>query len=106
MAKPLSNKACRRETIEIGGAEPQENVEIIGSIKKAPNKKRMNLFVPMAVIKPVAALLEKVLKPSPLTSDKLVMLEKGTVCELDRMKNFFEIERVRFEEGLKKVLEI
>lgn len=105
MAKSLTSKECQGETIEIGGAEPLEYVEIINSIKKALKKKRMNLFIPMAVIKPVAVLLEKILKPSPLTTDQLVMLEKGAVCDLSKMKSLFEIEPVGFDEGLKKVLE-
>ena len=105
MAKSLTNKECRGEIIEIGGAEALEYVEIINSIKKALKKKRMNLFIPMAVIKPVAVLLEKILKPSPLTTDQLVMLEQGSVCDLSKMKRLFEIEPVGFDEGLKKVLE-
>ena len=105
MAKSLTNKECRGEIIEIGGAEPLEYVEIINSIKKALKKKRMNLFIPMAVIKPVAVLLEKILKPSPLTTDQLVMLEQGSVCDLSKMKRLFEIEPVGFDEGLRKVLE-
>ena len=105
MAKSLTNKECQGETIEIGGAEPLEYVEIINSIKKALKKKRMNLFIPMAVIKPVAVLLEKILKPAPLTTDQLIMLEKGSVCDLSKMKRLFEIEPVGFDEGLKKVLE-
>jgi len=105
MAKSLADKECRGETIEIGGALPLEYVEIINSIKKALKKKRMNLFIPMAVIKPVAVLLEKILKPSPLTTDQLVMLELGSVCDLSKMKRLFEIEPVGFDEGLKKVLE-
>ena len=105
MAKSLTSKECQGETIEIGGAEPLEYVEIIDSIKKALKKKRMNLFIPMAVIKPVAVLLEKILKPSPLTTDQLIMLEKGSVCDLSKMKRLFDIEPVGFDEGLKKVLE-
>ena len=104
MAQSINNRESHRETIEIGGAEPLEYVEIIDSIKKALNKRRMNLFIPMAVIKPVAVLLEKILKPAPLTTDQLVMLEKGSVCDLSKMKRLFEIEPVRFEDGLKKVL--
>jgi len=105
MSKSLTSKKCQGETIEIGGAEPLEYVEIINSIKKALNKRRMNLFIPMAVIKPVAVLLEKILKPSPLTTDQLVMLERGSVCDLSKMKRLFDIEPVGFDEGLKKVLE-
>lgn len=105
MAKSITNKECQGETIEIGGAEPLEYVEIINSIKKALKKKRMNLFIPMKVIKPVAVLLEKILKPAPLTTDQLIMLEKGSVCDLSKMKRLFEIEPVGFDEGLKKVLE-
>ena len=105
MARSLAIKECRGETIEIGGALPLEYVEIINSIKKALKKKRMNLFIPMAVIKPVAVLLEKILKPSPLTTDQLIMLELGSVCDLSKMKRLFDIEPVGFDEGLKKVLE-
>ncbi len=105
MARSLAIKECQGETIEIGGAEPLEYVEIINSIKKALNKKRMNLFIPMAVIKPVAVVLEKILKPSPLTTDQLIMLELGSVCDLSKMKKLFEIDPVGFDEGLKKVLE-
>ena len=59
----------------------------------------------MAVIKPVAVVLGKILKPSPLTTDQLIMLELGSACDLSKMKKLFEIDPVGFDEGLKKVLE-
>lgn len=92
------------EIIEIAGQQRLEYREIINIIKGCLNKKRLNLHLPFAVMKIVAALMELVLKPAPLTKDQLTMLEMGNVGDIKRMKDIFNIDPAGFEKELKKYL--
>ena len=91
------------QIIDLGGPEQLEYVQVINYIKKALRKKRLNFHIPFGVIKPVAALMELILKPAPLTRDQLAMLKMGNTGDISKMKSLFGIEPIRFEDGLKKV---
>ena len=92
------------DTIDLAGPEPMEYVEIIRILKKTLHKKRLNIFIPMVFMKLIALLLEKIFKPSLVTVDQLIMLESGSEVDITKMKEFFSIEPVKFENGLKKYL--
>jgi NADH dehydrogenase len=103
MAKAALMPGSNGQTIDIGGPERLEYVTVINKIKKALKKKRLNIHIPFAVITPVAALLEKLLKPAPLTKDQLSMLKMGSVGDITAMRTLLGIEPRKFEDGLKLV---
>nr|MBN2278899.1 complex I NDUFA9 subunit family protein [candidate division Zixibacteria bacterium] len=92
------------ETIEIGGPEILEYREILSILKKLLNTKKRNIYLPMRLMKLMAAVLEKVLKPAPITIDQLRMLEMGNICDNRRLYELFGNQLTGFEEGLKKYM--
>jgi len=104
MVQGLTVPQARGKIIEIGGPEELEYLEILRSIKSVLGKRRANIHIPLVVMKTVAFLLEKILRPAPITVDQLKMMEMGNTGNIDIMKNLFSINPIRFEDGLKKYL--
>jgi len=92
------------QIIEIGGPEKLEYLEILDTIKRVLGKTRMNLHIPMWVMKPMAVLMEKVLRPAPITVDQLKMMAMGNTGDISKMMEIFSINPTKFEDGLKKYL--
>jgi len=103
MAQAAQNQRASKKIIDAGGPEELEYVSVMDHIKRALGKKRLNFHIPFAVIRPVAALMETLLKPAPLTKDQLTMLKMGSVGDISLMKSLFEIEPIKFEDGLIKI---
>ena len=97
--------ACERaeaagQTVDLGGPEKLEYVQILGILETVLNKRRPNLFLPLWLMRSSAALLELVLKPAPLTRDQLTMMQMGNTGDIGRMKTLFGIEPRSLKEGL------
>lgn len=103
LTKALVYPLSSRQTIDIGGPEQLEYVMVMEMIKKALRKRRLNFHIPFAVIMPGAAILERVLRPAPLTVDMLKMLKMGNIGDISKLRTIFGIEPIRFEDGLKRV---
>lgn len=101
MIKSIESLTAINKIIEIGGAEQLEFIEIINILKKRLQKKRLNFYIPIALMKLIAGLLEIIIKPAPVTVDQLVMLEAGSTCDIKMMKEIYSIEPLRFEDGIK-----
>ncbi len=104
LIETLGNKKARNKTIEIGGPDKFSYKEILRIIKRVLNKKRGNLYLPMWFMKLNAFLLERILKPSPITTDQLKMLEVGNTCDNKNLYETFEIELTAFEQGLRNYM--
>jgi uncharacterized protein YbjT (DUF2867 family) len=100
----LRNNKSRNKTVEIGGPEKLTYKEILTILKRVLNKKRGNLYLPMWFMRLNAFLLERIMKPSPITTDQLNMLEAGNTCDNKMLPEIFEIELTPFEEGLRKYM--
>ncbi len=92
------------EIIEVGGPEKLEYLKILDILKKVLGKKRMNFFLPTLFMKFVASLLERIVKPAPITKDQLLMMELGSTCDLTKMNKLFSIDPVSLEDGLQKYM--
>jgi uncharacterized protein YbjT (DUF2867 family) len=103
MSKIVEMPETDGETIDIVGPEKLDYVTVVYEIKKALKKKRLNIHIPFGVITPIAVLLEKLLKPAPLTRDQLLMLKQGSTGNIVKMRELLGIEPVKFENGLKLV---
>ena len=97
-------KHVENEIISIGGPEKLEYLEILHILKKHLGKKRLNLFLPSMLMKLVATVLEKIIKPAPITKDQILMMEAGSTCDITKMKQIFSIDPIPFENGLQKYL--
>ncbi len=92
------------KTVETGGPEALEYREIIAIIKKVLNRRRPNIYIPLWLMKLNAAVLEAVLKPSPLTRDQIKMLGSDNICDNRELLNVIDIKLTRLEDGLKEYL--
>jgi len=104
LALGLTVKEVTGKIIDIAGPEKLEYLKILNIIKKVLRKKRLNFYIPIAVMKPIAYLLEKIVVPSPLTREQLLMIEMGNTGDISTMKKLFSIEPIDLENGLKKYL--
>lgn len=104
MIESLHNSGALNKTIEIGGAEQLKYREIIGIIKRVLQKRRGTIYLPMWFMKINAWILEKIMKPAPLTTDQLKMMRAGNICDNEQMKEIFGIEPITFENGLNRYL--
>ncbi len=104
MAQCVDNPATSKEIIEMAGPERLEYSEILHIIKRVLNKRRVNIHLPLWLMKMVAAVMEGLFKPAPLTTDQLTMLVNENIGETEKMRRLFGIEPVRFEDGLRKYL--
>lgn len=104
MVDCLDNEKASGKTIEIGGPERLQFKQIIDIIKKVLRKRRIRLYIPAGLIKPMAGLMEKIVKPAPVTTDQIEMLLAGNVCEKNELYDIFDIRLTPLEEGLNKYL--
>lgn len=88
------------QTVDLGGPEKLEYIEILDILKAVLNKRRPNLFLPVWLMRWSAALMELILKPAPLTRDQLTMMQMGNTGDISRMKELFGIEPRSLKEGL------
>jgi len=58
----------------------------------------------MWLMKLNAAVVEKIMKPAPITRDQLIMLEAGNTTDNRMLLDTFNIELTAFENGLKEYM--
>lgn len=100
----LQNEKVLNKTIKIGGPEELQYKEIISILKKLLKKKRGNLYLPMWLLRFNALVLERVMKPAPITTDQLRMMEAENVCNNRELHDLFDIKLTRLEKGLRKYM--
>ncbi len=92
--------AARSNIVEIGGPEKLEYRRIVSILMDTMNRRRPTVPVPMSLMRLGAALSEHLFRKPPLTRDQLRMLESGNTGDINMMKKLFDVEPVRFEDGL------
>lgn len=93
MADSTRRDFTSQKVYEIGGAEALTYLEIVDIIKRAvgmPSKS--NIHLPLGMMKAVAAILEKILKPAPLTRDQLKMMAAGSTCDQTIVEKEFGVK--------------
>jgi len=104
MAEVPGNRQSVNKTIEIGGPEALEYRKIISTLKRVLNKKRGRLYLPLWLMKANAAILEKIMKPAPITRDQLLMLEAGNITDNSLLTQIFDVELTKFENALNEYM--
>ena len=104
MTNAVTLESAENKIFEIGGPQKLEYLEILCILKSVVKKKRMNFFLPKWLMIFTASVLEKIIKPAPITRDQILMMESGNTCDITEMKNLFSIEPISFEDGLKKYM--
>jgi uncharacterized protein YbjT (DUF2867 family) len=98
------NERSSGKLIEVGGPQRLQYREVVSIVKRALNKKRGNIYLPLWFMMINAFLLELIMKPAPITRDQISMLKAGNVCDNSKLKDLFEIDLTGFEEGLRTYL--
>jgi uncharacterized protein YbjT (DUF2867 family) len=104
------------QTLELGGPQHLTYDGIINVISKTLRKRRPKLHIPVALMKPMAALMELVTPRAPVTPDQLDMLPVPNFTELDSVQkpygfkprpmqgNLDYIKKIKVSDGLRIAL--
>lgn len=104
MVQSMTSEVGLGRIIEIGGPEKLEFLEILNIIKQVTGRRRLNLHLPLAFMRLVAHLMEAVIKPAPITTDQLLMMEAGNVVESSETIELFGVQPVALKDGLKRYM--
>ncbi|MFB3093478.1 MAG: complex I NDUFA9 subunit family protein [Dehalococcoidia bacterium] len=88
----LDEDAHGGQTLEVGGPEHLTYEDILDIVKEALGKKRLKAHVPLAVMRPLAQMMEWVLPKPPVTRDQLKMLALDNITETDSMMLSFGVQ--------------
>jgi len=104
-AEALERKKTDDKTVPLGGPGSFSLKEMMGILLKVLGKERIVLPIPSYLLYPQAALLERVLKNPPLTTDQLKMLAEEAPFDSEEVTAILhDFSPVSFEEGLKEYL--
>lgn len=101
----IDNARARNQVYEIGGPDQLTYNEMLDIICRVMGKKRAKLHIPVAAVKPVAWLGERLMSRPLLTSDQLKMLLKDNVCDIDKMRDELGVQPAPFEDAVRSALD-
>jgi len=89
---------------EIGGPEALSYNEMIDTICHVLDKRRRKVHIPVALVRPVAWVGERIVPWPLLTTDQLTMLLEDNVCDISDMRQDLGVEPEPFASGLHEAL--
>jgi NADH dehydrogenase len=102
-AKAVDLPGAANRTFELGGPDAVTWNELYERIAKALGKRRARVNIPTAVVRPAAALVERLPRP-PITRDQVTMLEAGdSTCDIGPALETFRLELLSLDEQLRRV---
>ncbi len=96
----LDEDAHAGQTLEIGGPEQLTYDELLDVVKEALGRSRIKVHVPLAVMRPLAQVMEWVLPKPPVTGEQLKMLALDNIAETDSVMRHFGIQPRRLADSL------
>jgi len=96
----LGNEKAVDRTYELGGPDSFTYNEIIDVLCSVMGKKRLKFHAPVALVRPVAWLSERLMSKPLLTTDQLTMLMNDNVCDISAIRDELDVEPVELEKGL------
>jgi NADH dehydrogenase len=88
------------KTLEVGGPEHLSYDEMLDIVKEALGKTRAKAHVPLALMRPVAQVMEWVLPKPPVTREQLKMLALDNVTETDSVVSSFGVQPRRLADSV------
>lgn len=88
------------QTLEVGGPEHLTYDAMLDTVKDALGRSRVKAHVPLAVMRPVAQVMEWVLTKPPVTREQLKMLALDNITDTDSVMRKFGVEPRRLAETL------
>jgi uncharacterized protein YbjT (DUF2867 family) len=92
MAMAAEAKFTSRKIYEIGGPEQLTYLEVLDIIGRVLNRRRPVIHLPMCLVRSGAFLMEKILKPAPITRDQLKMMAAGSTCDQTAAEEAFGVK--------------
>jgi len=88
----LDEDAHGGQTLEVGGPEHLTYERMLDIVTETLGKSRLKAHVPLAVMRPLAQMMEWVLPKPPVTRDQLKMLALDNITETDSMMLSFGVQ--------------
>jgi len=96
----LDEDAHDGETLEVGGPEHLTYDEMVDIVKQALGKSRIKAHVPLALMRPLAQVMEWVLPRPPVTQEQLKMLALDNTTDTDSVTRSFGVQPRRLADSL------
>src|SRR3990172_9227372 len=96
----LDEDAHDGETLEVGGPEHLTYDEMLDIVKQALGKSRLKAHAPLALMRPLAQVMEWVLPKPPVTKDQLKMLALDNTTDTDSVMRNFGVQPRRLADSL------
>jgi uncharacterized protein YbjT (DUF2867 family) len=96
----LDEEAHDGETLEVGGPEHLTYDEMLDIVKRTLGKSRLKAHVPLALMRPLAQVMEWVLPKPPVTQEQLKMLALDNTTDTDSVMRSFGIQPRRLADSL------
>jgi len=96
----LDDDAHNGEVIEVGGPEHLTYDEMLDLVKSALGRSRLKAHVPLALMKPMAQMMEWVLPKPPVTGEQLKMLALDNTTDVDSVMKTFGVQPRRLADCL------
>jgi len=91
-ARALTAEAAINQTIELGGADELTLNEVLAEIARCAGVRKPAVHIPLPFMFAGAAVMQKLLKHPPVTTDQLRMLREGSTCDIGPMKRIFGVD--------------
>jgi len=96
----LDEGAHDGHTLEVGGPEHLTYDQMLDIVKDAMGRSRIKAHVPLAVMRPMAQVMEWVLPRPPVTREQLKMLALDNITETDSVMRNFGVQPRRLADSL------
>ena len=96
----LDEDAHDGETLEVGGPEHLTYDEMLDIVKQTLGKSRLTAHVPLALMRPLAQMMEWVLPKPPVTQEQLKMLVLDNTTDTDSVMRSFGVQPRRLADSL------
>jgi uncharacterized protein YbjT (DUF2867 family) len=86
--RALTEEAAANQTVELGGADELTLNEVLAEIARCAGVKKRVVHIPMPLMF-LAARMASMLPNPPVTPDQLRMLQEGSTCDIEPMRQIF-----------------
>ena len=96
----LEKPETEDQAYELGGPETFGFEELVDLVAEEEGIRKPKLHLPAPLVRPVVALLSRLVPSFPLTSDQLTMLLEDNTCEISEMRRIFGLQPARLLDHL------
>jgi len=98
----VENPRTYGQTYCLGGPDILTMNEALDFLMRWKNIKRLKVHIPLSIMRPMAALMQKILPNPPVTPDQLKMLAAEQVCDSSVAAQIFGVKFKAWQEAIKE----